>query len=207
MYETPASTAVDAPPPVRPHNVDYFRCDVGRRLLFALLPPLIPTVVGALIVMGAAIHVEAREPWRAYATHPSIVLTAPPPGHPEALDPTTGKLTAQERLAFSLGLVLIMLGPVWMLLALRGLMGDDDFVMLRTDGLQYHFGDANGVVDWDDVEAVVYDEGEGAIRLERRHDAPFFLRRRFAGIDPPALAKRMEEVRRKAIWHLLPAQR
>jgi hypothetical protein len=102
-----------------------------------------------------------------------------------------------------LGLLLVAAGPLSMILSLRRVFQSDDYLLLRTDGLLEHVGDRSVLYPWDDLESVKYDETSGTVVLRARDGSEAHLAHPLAGIQPPALAARLDEVRRKAIWELI----
>ncbi|MBX3245857.1 MAG: hypothetical protein KF901_01605 [Myxococcales bacterium] len=119
-----------------------------------------------------------------------------------------GSVVWQTWALFALGLLLVAAGPVSLVVALRRSWRDERFLLLRVDALVYRHGEGQDEVPWDDVAKVEWDaRGFVALRM-RDEDAPDYeLRSRFAGIEPPALAARLEELRRKSTFGLLPRKR
>ena len=103
----------------------------------------------------------------------------------------------------AVGSVCTVGGPIFLITALHRMLREEAYLALRTDGVLYHCGAMREVVAWDTLEKVRWDAEAGILRLERRTGDPWLIAERFAGIDGPALAKRMEDVRRKASFGLL----
>jgi hypothetical protein len=101
------------------------------------------------------------------------------------------------------GLLCVVAGPLTMLLSLKHVFESDDYLLLRTDGLLEHVRGQVTLYPWDDLEAVTFDASTGTIVMRRRDGGEARLTHRCVDIDARALAKRLDEVRRKAIWALL----
>jgi hypothetical protein len=105
-------------------------------------------------------------------------------------------------LLFALGFLLVAAGPTSIILGLGRTWKDDLYLLLRVDALIHQTRDGRHHVAWDRVARVEHDAGVVRLRM-RDESSPYEIRERFAGIDPPALAARLEEVRRKASFGLL----
>jgi len=104
----------------------------------------------------------------------------------------------------SIGLFATALGPGYAIFRLRNALGNDSYIALRSDGVSVHDGTDETLVLWDDLTAAHFDEATGAVVLERREGEPVLVTVRFAGIELPRLAKRIDELRLKAAFNLLP---
>jgi hypothetical protein len=105
-------------------------------------------------------------------------------------------------LLFALGFLLVAAGPTSIILGLGRTWKDDLYLLLRVDALIHQTRDGRHHVAWDQVARVEHDAGVVRLRM-RDESSPYEIRERFAGVDPPALAARLEEVRRKASFGLL----
>ena len=103
---------------------------------------------------------------------------------------------------FALGFLLVAAGPTSIILGLGRTWKDDLYLLLRVDALIHQTREGRHHVAWDQVARVEHDAGVVRLRM-RDESTPYEIRERFAGIDPPALAARLEEVRRKASFGLL----
>jgi hypothetical protein len=103
----------------------------------------------------------------------------------------------------AIGAVCTVGGPVFVIAALHRILREEAYLALRTDGILYHRGLERDLATWDSLEHVRWDPDARVLRLERRQGEPWLIAERFAGIDGPALAKRLDEVRRKAGFGLL----
>ena len=105
-------------------------------------------------------------------------------------------------LLFALGFLLVAAGPTSIICGLGRTWKDDLYLLLRVDALIHQTRDGRHHVAWDQVARVEHEAGVVRLRM-RDESSPYEIRERFAGIDPPALAARLEEVRRKASFGLL----
>jgi hypothetical protein len=103
----------------------------------------------------------------------------------------------------AVGSVCTVGGPIFLIASLHRILREEAYLALRTDGVLYHRGAERELLAWDTLEKVRWDPEASVLRLERRTGDPWLIAERFAGIDGPALAKRMEDVRRKASFGLL----
>lgn len=182
------------------HVVDGYRLDVSRRLVAALLPGAFAAMLGAVLLLIGIQPLAAREPERFLYRRPTFQ-----PYHPAG--EVQHYMTPREQtLAFG-GAMLLLLSPFVLGFGLRRLLVVEDFLVLRTDGLLRQAGTNSELVRWDDVEEVRYDEATDSVRLALRDGGEHVIRDRFTGLDQKELAKRVAEVRRKALFRLLPAQR
>lgn len=117
------------------------------------------------------------------------------------------ELTDAGALLGLLGLILVALGPLSAIVGLRRVLRAEDFLLLCTDGLFHHAGGTVERYLWADIERVEFDEGRDGIELRMRNGERHRIDKRFAGIGNPALAHRLDEVRRKATFGVLPQQR
>lgn len=107
----------------------------------------------------------------------------------------------------TLGLLMVIVGPLWTILGLKKVLEVEDYLLVRTDGVLEHVGHVRRLVPWDDLQSVTYDEADDSIVFHLADEQTLRVHYRFSGIGKRALAKRLEEIRRKAIWNLLPEQR
>lgn len=104
---------------------------------------------------------------------------------------------------FALGFLLVASGPTSVIVGLGKSWKDDFFLLLRADGMIHQTADGRHHLLWDHVARIEHDAG--VVRLRMRDDsAPYEIRERYAGIDARGLASRLEELRRKASFGLLP---
>lgn len=104
---------------------------------------------------------------------------------------------------FFVGIAFVAGGPLFSIFGLRRLMNDDAYIALRTDGLLVNLPDHEELVPWTDVSEVLFDPPSQRIALAREGAAPVFVSGRMAGITPAALAARIKDVHRKALFGLL----
>ncbi len=108
---------------------------------------------------------------------------------------------------FGLGLLLVISGPGVSIWGLRRSWKDDSFLLLRVDALIHRENGETLEVPWDEVERVEWSDAPAGVRLKMRSGAPILIPKAFAGVSGPALAKQLEDIRRKASFGLLPQQR
>lgn len=91
-------------------------------------------------------------------------------------------------------------GPVIALVGLQRRTRGEASLALRTDGVVLEHGGRETRVPWDEIGAVRF-EAPGRVVLEREGAGPLVIDHGFR--DPEALAKRIDELRRKAAFGLL----
>ncbi len=106
-----------------------------------------------------------------------------------------------------IGIVCVAIGGAVAIVGLRRVLTEESYLALRTDGAYFQQGTERGLVRWEDVEAVRWDASARVLRFERHDGSAWTRAERFAGIDGPELAKRASEIRRKALFGLLPTRR
>lgn len=103
-----------------------------------------------------------------------------------------------------LGAVCVVMGPLHTILGFQRILSRDTYLAMRTDGVLLHDGGQDVLVRWDDlVEARHVEDGE-AVDLHRRDAAPVRITQDFCGQGGKELARRVNALRRKAQWNLLP---
>lgn len=179
--------------------VDGYRRDLRGRLALAVFPAFAIAALGAVLAFFGARSVLARDPSRAYAGRPTAASV-----RPQVLPPQ-----APEREPFLLyaGAALCMLSPLVMGFSLHRVADERDFLLLRHDGLVHERGGRALLYRWDEVDSVRHDASTGALVLVVRDEGEVRISERYAGTSPEALALRVAEVRRKALFQLLPSQR
>lgn len=184
----------DRSAPARPVRlVAWYRPEVARRLRRVLLPAALLMLLGSLTWAHVAVFhggrdVVAQEAYPAPG-QPTRLVSAPPGA-------AVGLMLGGLALCVSGGL-LAVLGLLWT-------MREESYLALRTDGALWHRDGEEIFIDWDHIERVRWDADARALVFDRRDRAePFRLERRFADVEGPDLAKRLEDVRRKAIWGLI----
>lgn len=183
-----ATTPDDAP-----RLVAWYRPEIARRLRRVLLPAAGLMLLGSL----AWAHVKL------FHGGPDVLGRAAPPAQGTPLPPAP--LPPAEAFGLmAIGLVLCVAGGLLAILGLLRTMREDVYLALRTDGALWHRGGDEVFLPWGELERVRWDAEQAALVFERRDgDAPFQLGGRFADVEGPELARRLDDVRRKAIWGLL----
>jgi len=192
--------------------VGWYRRDDMPKLLWLLWLSMIPTLAGSVLVGFAYPRIDEVDPLGVYPAR--AVAEGPPSGGAPVSRPRWSwpeAFPSDETTVWVLfvgGLLLVASGPAMTIWGLRRSWRREATLLLDVDGLVQQ--DEAGVlrVRWDDVERVVYDAERDAVALKLRSGAaPVRLGHRFAGVDNAQLARRLEEVRRKASFGLLPQQR
>jgi hypothetical protein len=100
------------------------------------------------------------------------------------------------------GLITIAGAGFRAIFGLQRVLADDACLVVRTDALVFLDGGPRFELAWDDLEDIAWDEPGRALVLRLRDGGETRLSQRFAGIDGPALAKRLTRVRQRAIFGL-----
>jgi hypothetical protein len=109
-------------------------------------------------------------------------------------------------LAFAIiGGVCIVVGPAIAVIRLARSLREDASLAARSDGVVFERNGKALHMEWDDIERVEL-EPAGALVFRRKGEEPFVLHATFATIGTPELQKRLEELRRKASFGLLPKE-
>ncbi len=107
------------------------------------------------------------------------------------------------RLVFAvLGGICVLVGPTLAILRLAHALHEDASLAARTDGVTFERNGKQLYMAWDTIERVEL-EPPTTLVFRMRDAEPFILHERFAMIDTGELAKRLEELRRKASFGLL----
>lgn len=102
-------------------------------------------------------------------------------------------------------LVCALGGPAIAVIGLQKNLRDEAFLAAKTHGIVYERNGRAVTLAWDDVTKVVFEEPD-TIVIHLREDEPFRIPERYGTIAVEELAKRLEELRRKAAFYLLPGQ-
>lgn len=212
--------------------VEWYRPDIGRRLRNRLLPLSLPMVLGVIVTAWGYGRLDVADPLDRYAGGQVVASAATEAGpasarvqHPalrplpearrqRALDRRA--VLAQQRfdggpspssgsgwwMLFA-GLGLVALGPFLALHFVIGLLREEHFLLLRTDGFVHERDHERTLVLWEDVIDVGHDLERGVVWVAQRSREDFLIRERFSGITRKQLARRVAEVRRKALFGLL----
>jgi hypothetical protein len=103
-----------------------------------------------------------------------------------------------RELADIAGLFLVATGAAVTMAGMHRILRDDAYLSIRTDGVLFHAASVETFVAWDDLRLARWDAGLPAIHLERRGGDAIVVAHRFAAIEGPALAERIERARRRA---------
>lgn len=159
-----------------PLVIEWYRIDVSARVARVLVPSMV------LMTLGAGIAVLAST---------------------GRVDLATVLDTWQWRVPMTItGLVIIAGAGFRAILGLQRLLAEDACLVVRTDALVFLDGGPRFELLWEDLEETTWDATGGALVLRLRSGEETRLTQRFAGIDGPALAKRLTRVRQRAIFGL-----
>ena len=101
--------------------------------------------------------------------------------------------------------ICVIIGPAYAIIKLARSLTDDASLAARSDGVVYERKGKAMHLAWDDIERVELGP-ELSLVFRRKGDEPFVLHERFAMIETAELQKRLEELRRKASFGLLPKE-
>lgn len=104
------------------------------------------------------------------------------------------------------GFFVVLTGPVVTLLGLRQPLAEDLYLGVRKDALVLALGRQGAEpqdLPWEDLEHCAFDEARDILVLRRRDGTTVEIPHHFAGIATGVLAKRLDELRRKATFRLL----
>ena len=101
--------------------------------------------------------------------------------------------------------ICVVVGPAYAILKLARSLADDASLAARSDGVIFERKGKAMHMAWDDIERVELGP-EPSLIFRRKSDEPFVLHERFAMIETAELQKRLEELRRKASFGLLPKE-
>jgi hypothetical protein len=103
------------------------------------------------------------------------------------------------RWAIPLGVLIVACGPLRAILGMHRLLVEETYLAARADALVWQLGGAPPIeLAWDDLVRVSWDGARRAVVVERRAGEPLILPQRFDGVDGPELARRLEQVRKRA---------
>jgi len=116
----------------------------------------------------------------------------------------TRESAAIRELADVAGLFLVASGAAVTMLGMYRILRDDAYLSIRTDGVMLHTSSLETFVAWDELGRVRWDGARAALILERKEGDPTVVTHRFATIDGPALAERIERARRRVAMGMDP---
>ena len=108
-------------------------------------------------------------------------------------------------LCVAITLICALGGPAIAVIGLQKNLRDEAFVAARTSGILYERNGRAIDLEWESLTKVEF-ESPDTIVFHRRDDEPFRVPERYGTIGTEELAKRLEELRRKASFYLLPGQ-
>ncbi|MAQ19820.1 MAG: hypothetical protein CMN30_34085 [Sandaracinus sp.] len=184
----------------KPRVVGWYRPDVAARIWLVLPLCIVLTALGALLVGYGYGRLERVDP---VGLHRDARAAEPQTAPVERGD---GQDLAAMWLLFGVGFVLVASGPGLTILYLRRVWKRDEFLLLRTDALIASVNGAETTIPWDAIESIRFDPDRQEVALLMRGGDRQIVEPRLVE-DAEKLAKDLEDVRRKAIWNLLPQQR
>jgi hypothetical protein len=106
-------------------------------------------------------------------------------------------------LAFAIaGGICVVVGPTFAILKLARSLREDASIAARLDGVTFERNGKSLHMTWDEIERIELDPPTTLV-FRLRAAEPFILHERFALVETGELAKRLEELRRKASFGLL----
>ncbi len=96
-------------------------------------------------------------------------------------------------------------GPAVAVIGLQKNLRDEAFLAARTSGVLYERNGRAVTLAWDTITKVEY-QAPDTLVFHRRDDEPFTVPERYGTISVEELGKRLEELRRKSAFFLLPGQ-
>jgi hypothetical protein len=97
----------------------------------------------------------------------------------------------------------VLVGPTLAFLKLASGLREDASIAARVDGVIFERNGKAAFLAWEGIERVEFEEPTTLRIVRSAGDEPFVLHERFATIRASELAKRLEELRRKAAFGLL----
>lgn len=187
--------------------VEHYRVDATRRLWHALGWGAAITTVGSLVVAFALVTAQMGDgrPLRSRAllVRPGAAVVRGPAVTAEG-EPIGDGPSWPEVVAGLVGLGCIVVGGSWAIVRLKEVLSEEAYLALRTDGVYFRRGSTRSLVRWDDVESVRYEGSRREVVFALLDGSEWSRAERYAGIDGERLAERAADVRRKALFGLLP---
>jgi MFS family permease len=100
------------------------------------------------------------------------------------------------------GALCVIVGPTYAIIKLARSLREDASLAARNDGVTFERNGKSLHMAWDEIERIEL-EPPTTLIFRLRAGEPFLLHERFALIETAELAKRLEELRRKASFGLL----
>lgn len=182
--------------------VEHYRLDPTRALSRALGAGAAVVTLGALL-MGLAIllpRFDARPDRPALPARAAIFRGAEVTADGK---PVPSRTSSWEIALGVLGLLCIVGGGAGAIIGLRGVMTEESYLALRTDGAYFRHDGERSLLPWHEVETVRWDPNARAVVFVRHDGSTWTRAERYSGTDGSTLAKRAAEVRRKALFGLL----
>ena len=169
--------------------LDAYRADVTRKLGRALgLAALL--VLGGSLLSGSALVALRMEGVPVSLGRRPATLGLVDSSAPSALTWALG----------AAGLLLVFAGIATAGIGLRRIVAEERYVLLRSDGALFVDGEERRIVKWRNVESVVHEDGQLVFQC---HDgSALTIEGEWGGVALPELARRVAQVRRRALFGL-----
>ncbi len=105
--------------------------------------------------------------------------------------------------AAALGFLFVATGATVTMVGMYGVLRDDIYLALRTDGLAIKSDGVETLVAWDDVRAARWDASRAALVIEREGGEPLLFDRPLAGVKGAALPEVIERTKRRIAMRLV----
>jgi hypothetical protein len=103
----------------------------------------------------------------------------------------------------AIGFLLVATGATITMVGMYGVLREEVYLALRTDGLALRVKGVETLVAWDDVREVRWDAAAAALVIERDGGEPLVFDRPLAGIEGPALPEVIERTKRRIAMRLV----
>jgi len=176
--------------------IEWHRLDASKRIIRSLAIGATIMTLGACAA-GFAIH-------SGWVEHP-IGRGERARVHVRELRESTDARSSRALRELSVSLAVLaclVAGGLTALIGLMKVLGEERYLALRQDGALLVLDDTERFVSWDDLEAVRWDETRDAVLLVPYGGDAVPVIERFADIANSELAKRAENIRRRAQFGL-----
>lgn len=163
-----------ADPAPEPLIIEWYRVDPSARVVRVLVPSMLLMALGACVAIIAATgRIDIGQVLRTW--HWRLPMTVS-------------------------GLALIAYSGFRAIFGLQKLLSADAYLTLRTDALVFHDEQRHVETPWDEVDDTHWDASSKTLTLRTRSGQETPITRPFTGIEGAALAKRIEHVRKRALF-------
>lgn len=173
----------------RPRVLDAYRADVSRALARVLSIASLLVLLGSVLCGSSLVALHEEGVPIAFGRRPSVAFVVPAP--PVSSTPWLMGLG---------GLALVIAGTGTAIVGLRRILADERYVILRSDGALFVRGRERRVVKWRNVEDVGHEDG--ALVFHCHDGTALTIGGEWGGVTVPELARRVAQVRRRALLGL-----